>query len=153
MPRVRSVPADARIDRAPETRPSEDDRRRTYSERVQNPQRRLTEAELREVLAAKEHEITKRQRLAEEKKRALPQQHEIESSNIPPPEAANETGRPADRHDRETRAHPTERRRLTEEELRQMLSRGVRELNDAEKRRQRDGPAPKPNRGLDLDFD
>ena len=151
--KTRAISPDAQIDWVSPTRPVESDRSHTRSEGFGNPQRRLTEAELREVLAEKEREITKRQRLAEEKKRALPQLHEIESSNIPPPEAANETGIPADRHDCETRPQPTERRRLTEEELRQLLSQGVQELTDAEKRRQRDGPAPKPNLDQDFGFD
>ena len=151
--KVRAISPNSRIDEAPQTRLDEGIQSRTCAERIENSQRRLTEAELREVLAEKEREITKRQSLAEEKKRTWSQQPGILEANASAQTAGNDDSGIAALPDRETRPKPIEGKRLTEEELRQLLSHGVRELVDAEKLRQRDGPAPEPDRTQDFGFD
>ncbi len=128
-------------------------RERAETERLlSRPQRRLTEAELRELLAARERELTQHQR-ERQKKSELSQQPETERSGILSPSIAIETDTTAAHPEDKRQQRPIGNRRLSEEELRRVLDQGVRELTEAEKRRQRDGPAPKPNRGLDFSFD
>jgi hypothetical protein len=149
-----TVTPDAAVDRPSRAPLDQNDRAPKEFERSRTPNRRLTEQELRELLNVKERELTERQRLkADSRKLRLGnlsakesdiQTNHTDSANER--ESANTAGSDFD----EARSRVSEPKKPpTEQQLSETLSRGVRELKEAETRRRPNGP----EQTLDLDFD
>ena len=137
-------------------RSGQNDRTQHEPRRSRESNRRLTELELRALLNAKERELTERQRHEEENRQLRlrnaeskePDTQTNETDNVNERESANTAGR--DFHEARSR-HSDRKKPLTEQELSDLLSQGVRELNEAETRRKQDSPKREPDRGLGFD--
>jgi hypothetical protein len=153
-----TVTPDAAVDRRSRAPFDQIDRAPNEFERSRTPNRRLTELELRELLNAKERELSERQRHEREK-------HQLSSKNADSPEPdilprdidhTNEQDGDysLERGSSEKRQRGSEHKKpLTEQELSDLLSEGVKKLNDAEKRQRDEGHERKPNHDLDFGFD
>ena len=151
-----AVTPEVSMDRSMRAHIDQRDRARPEFERSRDPNRRLTELELRELLNAKERELTERQRHVEEKR-------QLRLDNAEPKEPDNQTNdtddanerdgaNTAGRHFDDSRSRGSERSKpLTEQELRDVLSQGVGKLNEAKKRRQRDNREQETDFGLEFD--
>lgn len=147
---------DASVDRPPRARLDQNDLKQRQSDRSRDPHRRLTELELRELLDAKERELTEQQRHREEKRRLSSENAKPEKPNTLQCgtertnglDIADTTGRDYG----ESRSRGSKRKKpLTEKELSDLLSQGVRELNEAENRRQLDSPERDSDRDIGFD--
>ena len=123
---------------------------------LNRPRRRLTEAELRDVLAKREREIIQRQRERGERKDSPAQKSRLRSE--PKFSADDKIGNsdsidPPGRSGHEIRRRLDANRPLSEAELAERLRARELELREAEKQRQRDAPDRSADRGIGLDFD
>ena len=128
------------------------------NQRAHAQPRRLTEAELRDVLAAKERELAKTDRAVALDQKTMPSRSDsipsdAQGRTMDRPETRNRDGS-ADHTAIETQPDSSGRKKpLTEQELRALLSAGVKELTEAEKRRDKTRSPPKKDNGLDFGFD
>ena len=124
----------------------------------QGQPRRLTEAELRNMLAAEERKLVEREMLAEIKLR-----EDTERSKTKPDDnrQPNENSRAEPTIDSPSTRSPENHRRrrsepnrpLSEKELREAISQQVREMHEAEKRGRASTPSKSKEQGLDFGFD
>jgi hypothetical protein len=152
----RDAIADKFVDLVLETRA----KAKNHSERKLNPQRRMTEKELREHLVIEERKLTERQQRVEAEQEKIQNPRSIDTDVMSPiptdhgAQSGSEQERSSQRNaDTDTQGQTQPERRLTEAELREVLNRGVRKLNEAEKKRQRDAPGKSKDSGIDFGFD
>jgi len=141
-------PSQRHIDKKEFTRPE--------FEGPRDPNQRLTEIELRELLNSKERELIERQRAGKEKRKF--RFGDTELTDLDTPADETDSGNEYEKDSTVRRGSGSERSRiserkkpLTEQELSDVLIQRAKKLMDAEKRRHRDYPEKHSDRGLGLD--